>query len=403
MNVNIFVFGRENYFETLLNDGEKGALGLQTSVIDGEKVIFKKKDNNLIYFLPYNLTKEAFFSYLEGQSDLNITIYINSGHLPNDTTWREKGSSESVKCLSTEKRDAIFRKMVMDPLIIIMTLEKTSLAGEGEGEIVGYAEWVEILKCNKAKFYNDSLNQITKNHSVRIAEITLDNYTVLFVKENDYENKGEQLLNNILINNKWKYIEPKYVAVHALKHYIKDISQFKNKVKYICDFHHYTEHESKIDYEFCQLLLEFLKYFENKQSAEAKNNCEEIIKKIEELSKKIVLERLTLLKHRIITLWLPLAIDIQGLSEVNEDNAQNYFEKIKEDNYLNEIKYSINKQIDELNEILNGKKKINKGEKEYLNTLIGEFNTKSEIKDLNQEYLNQGDDLFLPKWLERFA
>jgi len=229
----------------------------------------------------------------------------------------------------------------VDPLIIIFTEEvhKTT------GEIYGRPEWKEAIGNKKATFYDNNLNKLrnkVNKTQIRMVEFKVDDYyTMLFVKENDYgiskDKPLDALLNEILSHSNWKDIEEKYVAIHDLKNYIKDVSQFEDKVKYLCGFHHYA---SGLDKEFCELLVEFQNNIKSNNSHQAIKNCEEIIKKIEELSKKTVLERLSLLKHRIAHLWLPLDIDLQGIREVmsSEFGVQNSGKKRKRaEDYLKDV------------------------------------------------------------------
>jgi len=203
-----------------------------------------------------------------------------------------------------------------DPLIIVFTP-----SGRQNGE---WEKSIEVASKNKGNFYDDDLNPTNDENKIRVVEFKINNnYTILFVKEDgDRTNPLDNLLNKILSDTKWKDIAEKYVAVHDLTNYINDVSQFKNQVKQICDFHHY---DSGIHKEFWVLLIKFLDEVE-KGSPNIKNICEEIIKKIDELSKNII-QSLPLLKHRIAHLFLALDIDLQGISEV-EDKKIEYLKEV---------------------------------------------------------------------------
>jgi hypothetical protein len=214
----------------------------------------------------------------------------------------------------------------LDPLIIIFTYDS-----------IEYPEWKKVKEIDKnVKFYNDALKKLTpkNNHDkeeIRIAEFKVGDYTVLFVKENDYvsdKNKKGKTKNGInallsrILNKYSKSVskEDIYVAVHSLSDYAtnKDVGDFKNKfndrVGYICDFHHYNQ---GIDKDFCDLLVEFLDVIDNGKKAEEK--CEEIIKKIKELSRKNVNKFLDL-EHKIKNIFLSLDIFLQDVNkEIKND------------------------------------------------------------------------------------
>lgn len=122
-----------------------------------------------------------------------------------------------------------------------------------------------------------------------------------------------------------------------------------------------------------------------------------------------------LIKKNLINLWLPLAIDIQGLSEVQNDteNAPKYFEEIKkETEYLASLSsFPNNKEgknqdfprWDEIkkNELKNGYKDFN------LVNLVEELTNKdfNSFKTEKKKYLDSkiGDNPnpnFLPNWLQ---
>ncbi len=221
-----------------------------------------------------------------------------------------------------------------DPLIIIFTLEIV----DNSGGIIGYPEWHKALDLAKknpqsVSLYDHNNGQIKKINTTlrpRIAEIKINNnYTILIVKENEYEKKKggiDDLLNKILEHNNWKNIQEIYVAVHDLDNYVKDVGRFKNenKINYICDFHHI---EDEPDKSFCKLLVDLIDYVGKSQQNNALNKCKEIIEKIKELYHYHSLyKQASILKHRIMNLFLPIDIDLQGLQKSNFQ--ENYIEEV---------------------------------------------------------------------------
>jgi len=133
------------------------------------------------------------------------------------------------------------------------------------------------------------------------------------------------------------------------------------------------------------------------------NNDEIASKSDNEIYSFIILrlEKLTFEYHKrqIINRWLPLAIDIQGLSEVQNDivKSKKYFEEIKkETEYLNSLS-SFPKEEDfprweEIKEKLqNGYKDFNPIE------LVNEITNKS-FSNFDKKYYT--DPNFLPHWLQ---
>jgi len=210
---------------------------------------------------------------------------------------------------------------INDPLIIVFTP-----SGRANGE---WEKSIEVARKNKGSFYDDDLNPTDDENKIRVVEFKINNnYTILFVKEDgDRTHPLHDLLNKILNDTKWKDIAEKYVAVHDLRKYINDVSQFKNKVKQICDFHHYDYGTHK---EFCDLLIKFLDEVE-KGSSNIEDTCKKIIEKIKELAKEIIIKNFSLLKHRIMNSFLDLDIDYQGIKEVNEkdkNKTKEYLDKV---------------------------------------------------------------------------
>jgi len=276
--------------------------------------------------------------------------------------------------------------IIFDPLIIIFTEEVTNPTGQ----VYGRPEWHKAINSKNAIFYDDNLNKLTSQNNadkkeIRIAEFKVDNnYTVLFVKENGCEghknnegkkNKTVNGINDLLsrILEKWgkgigkEYI---YIAVHALSDYAegKDVDdfkeQFKDKVNYICDFHHVDTSPNK---EFCDLLIKFLEEVEN-GSQKIEGTCEKIIGKIKELTIRVI-QKFSLLKHRLMHLLGPIDTDLQALWDDAERTGRNGFDPekwkevceaykdYKEDEIPQLALKMIKESIDEIKESLTGTKK----------------------------------------------
>ena len=120
------------------------------------------------------------------------------------------------------------------------------------------------------------------------------------------------------------------------------------------------------------------------------------------------------LKHKIIKLWLPLAIDIQGLSEViNSDDKNNqandYWNKIKGSNDFTTLFDEHNKLINVYNDFLEKYKELkitvkkeNEGKLKIFIETIDKNNINVNVL-IEQNYLNPDNDFFLPKWLKKLA
>lgn len=133
------------------------------------------------------------------------------------------------------------------------------------------------------------------------------------------------------------------------------------------------------------------------------DDSEEIIKSAKELVKSYevldVKKKIIEIKQKTILKWLPLAIDFQGLCEVNEKLRNNYFNDLKK-NYPPEFIAEHKRNINEINYLLN---KNIKTDEDKLSTLIDELknNKLSEIEQKN--HLNSKGKFFLPSWLEQLS
>ncbi|MEM4230813.1 MAG: hypothetical protein QXF25_02975 [Candidatus Pacearchaeota archaeon] len=121
-------------------------------------------------------------------------------------------------------------------------------------------------------------------------------------------------------------------------------------------------------------------------------------------------------KKKIINLWLPLAIDIQGLSEVQNDKekADKYFEEIqKETDYLNSLKsFPKDDEFPRWNEIkqaLNSKSETKSyadfNPNSIAETVLNTQTTFNSFKGDEAKYLEKEKDSnpnpnFLPNWLQ---
>jgi len=107
-------------------------------------------------------------------------------------------------------------------------------------------------------------------------------------------------------------------------------------------------------------------------------------------------------KNRLIRLWLPLAIDIQGLSEVKENKKQEYFSEIKEYYKKNKIDQS------EVDEIINSikddgiKEDIMHYKKKYEKILKNIESNQNNLNKFYKKYVNnQNGENFFPSLLQK--
>jgi hypothetical protein len=262
-------------------------------------------------------------------------VIYSENHLPGDN-WRNINPTTKPPQDIGWYREEIIKGNIsslnsLDPLIIIFTLRYSE---------VDYPEWHKAINSDKATFYDNNLKPIPINNAdkekIRIAEFIVDNdYTVLFVKENDYgADKGG--INNLLLQilGRWGKSFPKediYVAVHALSDYakVKDVDGFKNefkdKVNYICDFHHTDD---PLYIQFCGeegALIKFLNAMNSNNFNDAKVLCDKLIELIKKMSGKDIRD-ISFLKHQIVNILEPLRIDIDGLMDKNFEDE--YWEKV---------------------------------------------------------------------------
>lgn len=343
MEVYIFVIWQDKWNTYREKAQEKGL-----SQLNGYDLLYRyyQNENLIICFVPQGFDNRPDEISRQLSSSLNINnlsfkVIYSSNHRPGDDwekfTYKKVTSEKLAKIVQKcnellENIDSLKdfpNNLNPDPLMIIFTLASPP-------EV--YKEWDKAIKNSKATFYDDDLtplsapqNKKDEENKIRIAEFKVDDFTVLLVKENGYSvADGGQGINDLLteILDKWKQklqIQKKediYVAVHALSDYAKNkdvvdfINAFKDKVAYICNFHHYTTGEYK---EFTDALIEFLDLISKDDTTKALEKCEEIKKLIEKLSTKTIKKYLHL-SHRIVHLFLPLDIDLMGICEVLKED-----------------------------------------------------------------------------------
>ena len=123
---------------------------------------------------------------------------------------------------------------------------------------------------------------------------------------------------------------------------------------------------------------------------------DEIFKTINEISIK---KKLYKYKQELISLWLPLAIDIQGLCEVDEKFKNDYFNDLK-DNCSADL---VTKHVQLINEINKLTKKNIQTDEEKLSLLIMTLNNSNLDKIEEKGYLNPDGIFFLPKKLQQLS
>jgi hypothetical protein len=323
-------------FNDRLQNAENKCWNIETN----NQYIYKIFNQNIIIcFVPqgFNIPPTNLLTASAGNQNIDKCVIIYSlSHLPGNN-WIGQNRNNCIIHQTSSENVGSWSQQVwsnnntnwsssIDPLIIIFTLEFSE---------VDYPEWHKAKNIEKGKFYNEEneelaeLNQNVDKNQIRIVEFKVDDYTILFVKENNYgmdknkknrENNGiDDLLDQIL--KKWgQNLEKEdiYVAVHEIGSYLKDVSQFKDKVNYICDFHHL---DSGPDKEFCDLLvnedenkLDLFKAIEKNQVDSAKEICKKLIEKIKELSIRPI-KKISKLTHHVMHLFGPVDNDLQMLWE----------------------------------------------------------------------------------------
>jgi len=133
------------------------------------------------------------------------------------------------------------------------------------------------------------------------------------------------------------------------------------------------------------------------------DDSEEIIKYTKKLLKSYdaidVKKKVIELKQKTISKWLPLAIDIQGLCEVDEKSRNDYLAELK-NNYFLKLVTEHKKYINEFNNQTNRKIATDEAKLRLLIKTIKENN----FNDLVEKgYLNPDEPFFFPHWLQRLS
>ena len=320
---NLNIICKENYF--IFNINDNFYVCIHPSQQNNGEQIFVNKD----------LIKKIITECFNTINIKGFQIWIFLHHAADNSMGNEiKSLTEKLKSIKDNELVNFFNNLMRennkviindnDPLIIIATPG-------------GRPEWNMSVECQYSgkklyKYQNHKIDEIDNKsyNDINIIEFVINDFRVLFVKEDGYiknENPTgiDDFLKAILEYNNWKNIPEKYIAVHDLNSYISDIFQFKDKVDYICDFHHNGKYRK-----FTDAIIKFLDLINENNTVEAINKCKEIEKLIIELSKQTI-KIYSLLKHRIMTSFLDLDIDWQGIKEVNEKDKENAKE------YLNDI------------------------------------------------------------------
>jgi len=363
---------------------------------NGNSIIYFRKFNDIIIcitYCPIQFTPQDLLKYLEVNQATIVIICRHSSDL-NNRDWEniEDKIELSTKPIDNCKFvkdlvDKSFNGKInwtrnLDPLIVIFTHTE-------------HNEWWKALESNKATFYDDNLKVLkpiidADKEKIRIAEFNVDNnYTVLFVKENNYgadEGGINDLLSQILNQEQWKNFpkEDIYVAVHALYDYAKDgdvdgfKKEFKDQVNYICNFHH-TDDEPLYK-QFCGNEGALIKFFDELNKSDGSNKaeelCNDLIKLIIKISGKDIRD-ISILKHQIINYLEPLRVDIDGLIDKNFENK--YWDEVS--------KYWTGEKVEEIF------KNINR----VIYDFLAKKNSKKEIKDFVENIkhrINEIEDLF---------
>ena len=176
-----------------------------------------------------------------------------------------------------------------------------------------------------------------------------------------------------------------YVAVHALSDYAKgkDVDGFKNefkdRVNYICDFHHTND---ALYTQFCGkdgALIKFLDAVKKNGKKTVRAYCEEIIELIRKMSEERVKKRtLGFLKHNIDHIYGELFLDIQLLlQDIPKKKKKLSKKSIRElrriKNGLEEKKKNFNKHLEIMKAFIEDKYKDDKEKKEIILKEINNF------------------------------
>jgi len=285
------------------------------------------------------------------------------------------------------QRINILNILLEDPLIIVVTRTEY---GEWQKFVTKWADLSKKLN-NKLKALDKKLkslnNTTTWNNNTTIIELNLSPYTFLYIDEGmvNSRHKIDDFLLKVL--KKWgNGLNKKdiYVAVHALDEYIEDVNQFKDRVAYICDFHHVNTEPDK---SFCELLVNVIDNIDKNNRDEAIKNCEEIIS-------ELVKKTFPYLIHQIAGLFLPLDIDLQGISEVLKRNNEKHAEEYYNEAFRNNGEQRVKEKIEEAKKLI---KEFPRAEESEISKFLDNNDQLEEVKDNLQnwdetkELLQQGN------------
>lgn len=257
-------------------------------------------------------------------------------------------------------------------------------------------EWVDGWCFDKTKKYALRKNSSQILFFDKIVDVLsnineTDNYLIIWVNQYLFSNKTKNLIQelNELYDNLIKKSFDAKVAVHNIP-----------MVNYSFKPYSYSLEQTK--------QLRFQKIIIKNISDELILNSSANFNDIEE----VFFHPLEYQKKNLINLWLPLTIDIQGLSEVQNDEKkfEKYFKEIqKENEYLNSLtSFPKDEDFPRWNEIIEELKKNNSyaecNPKSIAKMLLDETDFdkfRQDEKKYLEKTINDNDNPnFLPNWLQ---
>lgn len=178
-----------------------------------------------------------------------------------------------------------------------------------------------------------------------------------------------------------QYLIKNYPQINEDNLYTIKIDSFKNIELNIKNFYIFRHDQNSICYQFIRDIV----------SGKFNKNFPENYKKKIDYS---------IIKNRLISLWLPLAIDIQGLSEVIKDNdkAKKYWREIKKNNTTDLV--NLIEKHDKIAK--NTNLKLDNNDKNQISRFLKSLNSK-KVEDLpDSQYLKPDGDFFFPNWFMSF-
>jgi len=240
----------------------------------------------------------------------------------------------------------------MDELILIISEKKSDFGKLGKK--LGNSYKVEIpdtiatIKKDGSEIF---VLYITEDYQILAEEP--ENYIMAFIKR---RNKQDDLNTVSPIINKFKTQKEILLAIHSLSGQENDNNELKNRIKKLGAtamlFIHVPSDEiwgNPTDNKL-QTLIYLL--CEDTLQKEEISKC---IKNIAEaIKKKPIIPNFSLLKHRIAHLWLPLDIDLQGISEVRRKKAEEVAKEYLEDMLRNKQKNYYRQKLADLQYMITG-------------------------------------------------